>query len=154
MKFIRTTLWQSPDDHAHVVMAPTDSNDALDDVFDDVLAKIAPPGAFFTLAVFEHPAEVVDPAVVQAAMRLFDGVAEDERNMAILYFFDAATLLRIKPHGMLASTEMAPLTADQVEFTLKQLARHPNYQHQSCVTMTKDLMIVSMKDGVVFKEPR
>lgn len=77
---------------------------------------------------------------------------EYERNMALLYFWDAMQLPKVADNGILTASLRSPLSVAETEMVLKQLAHHTNYRHQTVISITKDLKIVSMKDGKVTVE--
>lgn len=148
MKFVRITAWSSPDSHTLTVAAVHSLTQTVDEILESAARDI--PGLFYTFDIFELDAPAdVDPAVVLHAGQRFQQRATEERDMAIMYFWDAAKLKQASPRGLLAATQPAPLSADQVEQVLVQLARHPNYRHQIIASPTKDGFRVSMQDGVV-----
>jgi hypothetical protein len=87
-------------------------------------------------------------------LRGFEQNHQDERNMAIMFFWDAAQLRQVSPDGLLAAPDPTPLSADQVEIVLLQLARHRNYQHQTVAAPSRDGFYLEMKNGIVRRRPR
>lgn len=150
MQFLRVTMWESPLKHTTAVVSP---DDFIHATVDEFIHATMPPGAFYTKELFECDALETDPRVMVKAMRLFDENIKDERNMAIMFFYDVEMLAHVKSHGVLAASEIAPLTAEQVSAVLEQFARHPRYEHQTRVIPTKDGFIVTMRDGAVTKAP-
>lgn len=148
MEFLRITLWSTPMKWAVSVVNPQDFVVAT---IDEFIHATVPVGAFYTKETFEFDAFETDPRVMVQAMRLFDEKIKEERNMAVMFFYDTEVLKKVKPRGVFASDAMAPLTADQVTFVLEQTAKHPNYEHQTRIVPTKDGFIVTMRDGAITK---
>jgi spore germination protein GerM len=109
--------------------------------------------ALVTHEVFEMEDGELEPAIPEA-MRRFQERHEEEANMATLYFWNGDALRMTQGEGHLINPRPAPLSADDIEATLKQLASHPNYQHQRVVTTSREGIEVEMKDGEVTRRRR
>lgn len=78
--------------------------------------------------------------------------SQDEANMAMLYYFDADELHRINPGGTLAGTVPTPLSIEQVETVLKQLAKHSDYQQQTIKAIAQNGTIVTLIHGQIVSQ--
>jgi hypothetical protein len=85
-------------------------------------------------------------------MRRFEARADREQNQAIMFFWNGGTLRRLTPGGMLMPTLPAPLTADELEPVMVQLASHPDYRSQTVGAFSEDGVGLLMKDGRVTRE--
>jgi hypothetical protein len=103
------------------------------------------PGGYVVCDPFETDGDVMR-ATLEAAQRQAER-AEDEHMAALLYHWDAAALERVAEGGVLTATEPAPLDAATIIDCLEQLAHHPSYRHQLVVSISRDMEIVTMRDG-------
>lgn len=62
--------------------------------------------------------------------------AEDERNMALLYYWTFAQFPLLTKGGMVASTEPAPLSEEQIRYVWNQLATLDEYRDFYFTTLT------------------
>lgn len=69
--------------------------------------------------------------------------AEDERNMALLYYWTFAQFRILKPGGMVLSTEPAPLTEEQIRYVWKQLANLDECDGYRFTTLTSEGVRIS-----------
>lgn len=75
--------------------------------------------------------------------------AEDERNMALLYYWTFAQFRILKPGGVVISTEPAPLTEEQIRYVWKQLANLDECDDYRFTTLTAEgVRITHPRTGV------
>lgn len=111
-------------------------------------ARVAMPGTFCVFDTFETEDDMVR-ASVHAGERIRQ---DDERNMAIAYYYNAALLRQVGEQGVLMNPRPAPLTVEDITTVLKALALHPNYrptQTVQCTTMTGGPQLVMLTKGEV-----
>lgn len=114
-----------------------------DEVFDAV---------FFVYEVFDMQNADMPAATIEAKRRL-DKRALEEQNMAVLYYYNAQALVPVNDDGHLINPRPAPLRADDIDMTLKQLAKHPNYKPGQTIHCTShDGIDVTMKAGEVSRK--
>lgn len=63
---------------------------------------------------------------------------EDEKNMAMLYYWTFAQFRVLKPGGVVISTEPAPLTEEQIRYVWKQLANLDECRDYRFTTLTSE----------------
>lgn len=96
--------------------------------------------------------------VVEATVMARERAAErfeDERNQAVLYYYEARSLSMVAPEGTLMATIPAPLSVEQVSYALKRLAAHPDYRQQRVLIPVEDddgAVLVRLIDGSVSVE--
>lgn len=134
MKVLRSTMWKTPDEKMTMVVRASDMRVPL-----ETLIEAPPlPGGLITHSLFEmQGAPSIQEATMEALHR-FEARANRERNMAILYFWDAMALRTVSPGGLLTPTQPAPLLADEIEPVLVQLAAHPNYIGQTVQVFSEE----------------
>ena len=103
------------------------------------------PGGYVVCDPFETDGDVMH-ATLEAVTRQLER-AEDEHMAALLYHWDAGALERLAEGGVLTATEPAPLDADTIIDCLEQLAHHPRYRHQLIVAISRNMEIITMRDG-------
>lgn len=118
----------------------------------DVSSKKPAPGMFHVVDVFEAPDDTSDVTASLLSARRQQEEAEDEMNMAILFYWDQMALETVNPGGVLSASKPAPLTVEQLEYTLKLLAHSPAYKGQTILVISKDLQLVRMVNGEVRAE--
>lgn len=75
-------------------------------------------------------------------------------NKAIMLNFLTYSILPIlKPDGVWAAPNPAPLTAEEVIPIFELVAANPRYQRQHLTTATEDDQLVHLQNGVVHSEP-
>jgi hypothetical protein len=103
------------------------------------------PGGYVVCDVFETERDIVG-ATLEAVNRQA-ARSEDEKNAAMLYHYDAEALTRVSEGGSLTATLPAPLDAETIISVFEQLAHHPAYRHQLVVGISRDIDIITMRDG-------
>lgn len=141
MKVLAATLWTTPEDAA-TTFIPEDVVPSLD----AYKAGVEVEGAPVTFRLFDIQSDNPLEALWQASQQL-QPLMERERNLAILYHWNASFLLRLKHSGVLAQTKPSPLTVEEMEPILFQLCRHPEYNHQTFVTIAENGEVLKVKDG-------
>lgn len=149
MKALRVTHW-APDLDPVTIIA---REDALK-VSIEAMAETQRIAGVFTIIDFF---EVEDDGDAEGAAAIGAKRAAErfkvERNMAMLFYFDAETLARVNPGGVLTATLPAPLSKDDIVATLLQLAAHPNYHRsQSVLAISEDHEIVMLRGGEIIDE--
>lgn len=146
MKVLRSTLWQSPDpnDVTHVVVRECDvvSLEEAMGVAHDVRDMLV------INDVFEMQKSSLEAALGEAGRRAYRR-SQDESNMAMLYYFDADRLPLVRKGGMLLMTVPSPLSVEDINVVLAQLATHSNYDGQNIHAISKDHKLVTLVRGVV-----
>lgn len=108
------------------------------------------PGVFMVHDVFDYPDGPLDNAIALGMMRTEERQRRED-DMATLYHYTGDLLRAMKDSGVVGSRP-APLSADEIATVLKQLADHPDYDHQTLVVPSgEEGVIVEMKDGIVKK---
>lgn len=143
---LRTTLYPPDGQGPTLVMREIDLKDRFDDAVKQASTPL--PGAFIAIETFDMSGE---PSILEATFEAERRHAERkqiEDNMAILYHWDSACLRQVSDTGLVAPTRPAPLSLEDIETTLVQIAHHPYYCHQTVMAFTKEGVMVSMRDGI------
>lgn len=144
MKALRTTaIFPDLDTVVTVVRAANDAG-ALSVRHTEALAS-----TFHYIDVFEVPDDCERAMVAAIAAERQTKRNEIERNMAILYYYDAAALAILNDGGLLSTSQPSPLSVEDVAYTLKQLARHPDYRGQRIVCEADDSTLVTLHAGEI-----
>lgn len=109
------------------------------------------PPAFFTSDIFE----VADGTTIEdATLKALDRMeGEREANQAILYHFAAHVCSMLTETGIYGAPDPAPLTADEVEETLRQLSAHPAYSTGKEVLIpAEDGTVVRLRNGEIIRD--
>lgn len=69
---------------------------------------------------------------------------EVSRNMALLFFWDAMAMQKLKPGGVCSATKPAPLSAGQIKDVFRQLRKHPVYDAHQVISISEDGEMVHM----------
>ena len=107
------------------------------------------PGGFVITDIFELPG---NPSIEQAtfkAIELANAAQEREQDMALTYYYEASYLRNVAPGGVLAMTQPAPLSVEDLAVPLRQLANHPEYRNHTIVGISMDGKIVELRNGKV-----
>lgn len=144
-KFLRVTHWPHPDNPVMMVLAEEDMKLPAIEAVEDLLKA---DKGFFTYEVFEAEGGMI-AVTSHATLRTSGERGDQERNMAILYHYDADCLRVLREGGILAATKPAPLAREDVAWVMRHLARHPDYRGQSVVVPIEDGTTVTMKNGEV-----
>ena len=143
MKILRATMY-SPDLEPYTVVL---QETYLLVPIEEAIESSVMPGCFTVTDVFEVADSMNLLEATLESTRRLETRAERERNMAMLYYWDAAQFAHLNPGGVLTSTRPAPLSVKEVEITLKQLAQHPEYRNQTILCITEVGELVLMRDG-------
>lgn len=145
MRFLRVTHWPHPDNPVMMVVPEEDMKLPAIEAVEDLLKA---DKGFFTYEIFEAEGGMI--AVTSHATKLTSGErGAEERNMAILYHYDAGCLAIVKEDGILAASRPAPLAREDVAWVMRHIARHPDYKGQSVIVPIEDGTTVKMKNGEV-----
>ena len=98
----------------------------------------------------DDDADIVE-ATLEATRRQQE-VLQREADQALLYYWDAAKFGQLAAGGVLTGTLPCPLSADEIETVLVQLAAHPEYRGQTIIAIAEDQTVVMMKDGTARRE--
>lgn len=144
MHALRCTIFSSPEHFITTVVLESDVPS-----FSEILAA-RPSEGFLTHDVFEFDGDIVD-ATAHAMRRYSQKEQFIEQNMAISFFWNAATLGRqVSNAGTLMNDLPAPYGVEECRQVLLQLYTHPNYDDQTVITTANDGTLVTLtKDGEV-----
>lgn len=151
MRALRVTAYMSPD---HEPLTVVTIEPSLKVPPEDVVAAMLEPGVLLIHDIFDVPnsPDDVDAAAVLATTEAMRRMDEDaERNMAVMYFWDAAAL-RVATAAVFP-TKPAPLTVEQITTVFEQLATHPAYEGQHVHAFTEEGHRVNLKNGHVTDLP-
>lgn len=107
------------------------------------------PGMFAIIDIFEMPDNSTLEQCIAGGLERMHERIDDERNMAMHYYWHAQQLMFAISTGVIANTRPAPLTADQLKVSLEQLATHPDYRRQTIRSIADDGTFVVLADGRV-----
>lgn len=100
------------------------------------------PGAFIVTHVFDLAGE---PSIAEATRAATCYIRPQvEQDMAILYHYDATSLVRCTAGGVLTATRPAPLSAEDITEVFRQLRLHPSYKQQHVIAISRDFQIVTL----------
>jgi hypothetical protein len=166
MRVLRLSMWAAPDQPPiTTVMRDSDLRMSVEETIEELFAE--PPeapaierpidnpvfgGVFFVYEVFDMQNDEIMQATAEATRRM-ERRALTEQNMAVLYFYNTQALRPVQENGHLINPKPAPLNVTDIEMALKQVAKHPNYQHQRVVTTSHDGVVVEMQNGDIKKMP-
>lgn len=150
MKVLRSTMYPPSIDEPITIVAAAPS---LKVSVEEAAAGMEQPGMFVVSDIFELPDDTQEPRLSVEGMKRQMTCSEDERNMAICYYWNAAQLARMNPGGGLANPSPAPLSVKQLEVVLRQLSKHPNYQKQTVICVSKDRRVVQILGGTISINP-
>lgn len=148
MKVLRVTVYSPLPDLLPTSMIVREV-DLRGDIADAVQSQQDAPGMFVITDVFEADAgaEIEDVTLV-AIQRQTEAVMV-ERDMAVLFYWDAAHMSRVKKGGTISTSKPAPLTHEQVTTVLLQLANHPDYDGHTVICHTRDGHPVKLMNGEI-----
>jgi hypothetical protein len=153
MRVVRATVYVTPDNGKTLILRADALKVSVEKYVEEMQYGEGAGGALVICDVFDHPTE--DPLpyeITKASWDRYLDQRERERNQAILYFWDAAQLPRIRAGGFLSGTTPAPLTVEEIHTVLRQLAKHPDYNAQTIQVISEDAKLVRMKNGDVTVE--
>jgi hypothetical protein len=143
VKAIRVSMYppHPPHDPTTVVVREQDITVSIEDLVQQTAA--GQPGVFHVFDQFDSNDDIVRTSIHGA-----ERIRDEERNMAVLYYWLASFLPRMNPSGYLATKDPAPLGVVDIETTLAELAKHPNYRPDVTVRVrAKDGSLVDLLDG-------
>lgn len=146
MKVLRTTLWKPDLTARPVIVTEADLEATIEDAAEH--ARAFPNDMFVTTDIFEIESDDPITVTIEAGRRshLF---GPDEKNMALLYYFEANELAKLTPNGRLEMDQATPLTREQVVRTLQALVLHSNYKSQTVVAIAKDGTYITLSNGEI-----
>lgn len=146
MRIMRTSVWASYEASPLVtVVRDCDVIDTLESIRDHVEGP-GDEGAFFIHDIFTMEDTDIVEATFAANERI-DG--EKERNMAVLYFWSKDMLNLVRPGGLLATEQHAPLPAEDVAYVLHRLHECDEYEQQTVAVVSEDSRTITMIEGEV-----
>lgn len=150
MKALRTTVYTSISGvFVSSVLREEDVQVSLHQCMKLSLALAKSQGSFVVFDIFDVPEGTPEVEVSLLGVKRQSNASEEETNMAILYFWDAQALRLTKESGLVASTQDAPLTSDQIQFVFDQLKEHRAYRKQTVRTTDNTGKVVVLKEGKV-----
>jgi hypothetical protein len=146
-KVLRITAWESNyEPGITVVLLGRDLKKSIS----ETLLTFDHPEVFITTDIFEmNGSPPLEEAVVAANRRLTPARELSERNQAILFYYYANMLKLVNPHGPLSGTRPAPLTADEIAYTLARLTKTKHYESQTVHVETAGGEVVELRAGEV-----
>lgn len=159
MRALRTTAFM---DTHHEPLTTVVLEPGLKFSAEEALAYLRTPGTLVIHDIFDVPnppggewegtVEEADEAIVVATTDALTRMDADvEKNMAVMYFWNAEAL-RVATESVFA-TQPAPLTVEQIKTVFEQLATHPNYNGQHVHAFTEEGHQVNLKNGHVTDLP-
>jgi hypothetical protein len=142
---VRLTHWDHPD---KAMTVATTENDLKVTVVEAIEGMLDARHGFFTYETFDAPVDDIITATAECVRRA-EEAREDERNMAIAYFWYANALRVTRPEGCVISNKPAPLTREQMAWVFRSLAYHENYKGQDIYVPLQDGTAIEMKKGEV-----
>lgn len=150
MKVLRSTMYPPSIDEPITVVV---SERSLRVSIEQAAAEVEQPGMFVVNDIFESFTADDVKLTLEGAERQRAN-AENERNMAISYYWNAATLTKVIEGGSLTNPQPAPLTVEQIQVVLRQLHRHPSYRKQTVMCVSRDFRFVTLHaDGSIHLAP-
>lgn len=152
MRVLRSSMWADPDnDPATIIVRDSDVTDSLESIREQLLDPPTGAGSeyrpFVTFDIFEMKDAEILGATQEAAQRQD---LDRERDMAILFFFATQTVLPItNANGLWIAPDPSPLSLDQIELALNQVAMHPVYEQQKVVFLSEDGERITLENGEV-----
>jgi hypothetical protein len=142
---VRLTHWDNPDMATTVATTERDLGVTPVEMIEQMLdARLG----FFTHEMFDAPVDDIITATAECVRRA-EEVHEDERNMAIAYFWYANALRMTHPDGRVISNKPAPLTRERMAWVFRSLAYHENYKGQGIHVPLQDGTFIEMREGEV-----
>lgn len=147
MRVLRSTMYGPELSPLTTVVRDSDVTDTLESV--RFGAPDSVPELFVATEIFEMDEASIESATTTALERMAP-LHDDERNMAILFYWATAHLrLTKRGSGMLIMPARAPLSDTQVRATFEQILKHPIYQGQSVQSTAQDGTVVRIEDGEI-----
>lgn len=116
-----------------VIMLESDITVSLDELAASTVRGA--PGIFYVFDQFETEDDILR-ATIHGQERVRE---EEERNMAILYYWTTGPALKqVKPSGVLVMPKPAPLTKSDIEPVMELVRKHRAYQGQRILITTAD----------------
>ena len=133
MKVLRASMWVAApymgfNEAALVVLNQKDLRTPIEEARD----TFRTPGVLVICDVFDVDDGLTIEASAREALRRRD--LEREANMATLYHWNAQAMMLTNAGGMVINPEPAPLRADDIEYTLGQLAEHPDRKRHTVIS--------------------
>lgn len=146
MRVLRTSGYHNPSMPAMtIVVRDCDITDTLE----SVRVQSMTPGLFVVHEIFSMEEADIGVATKRAAELMTEEVVQRERDMAMLYHYDASMLLQVKAGGVLMATRPAPMSSGDIGYVFEQLVNHPNYNAQLVMAISDDGLAVQLRDGEV-----
>lgn len=152
MRIIRTTLYPHPSVRQPPMTTVMRDEDLAVSIAEFKAGYASSEGAFVIYDEFVMPGS---PSIIEASRAaLARAHPQDESNMAILYFFAAQILGMLSPRGVYGAPDPAPLSTEQVAYTLNELRRHPAYTRgKTVVILSNTRTTVTLSNGQVTPPP-
>lgn len=145
MRALRSTLYSPALEPMTIVVRDSDITDTLE----SARVRTAMPGFFVATDLFEIDGEAdIVVATVAATLRQ-EAMRDDERNMAIQFYWATAQFQLVSRTGHVIMPLPAPLSVEQVRTVFEQITQHPDYTEQSVTATTKDGVHVHIEKGEV-----
>lgn len=146
MRVLRSSMFSPALEPLTVVIRDSDVIDTLESI--RVGAKDEALHYFIAHDIFETEDGSVEKATAFAMIRMEER-AEDERNMALQFYWATAQFQLLSEGGTLIMPEPAPLTPEQIRTVFEQIVLHPDYRNQHVQATAKDNTVVTIENGEV-----
>lgn len=132
MRVMRASTYP-PDslDPLTIVMRQCDSRMPLEEIAADEFG-------FTVLDIFEMEDEPSIAEATHEAAKRSTGLLDEERNMAIMYYWLWSQFKTLAKGGIMMSDIPAPLTVEQIHYVHRLLRRLPDYKNYTFMTFAKD----------------
>ena len=154
MLVLRSTMYPPPgtgNGPITTVLRETDLNCPLAEAIARMTAPLDLPLWVVADTFVVPPGTSIESATFEAQRRAGERY-EDEKNMAIAFYWYLGALLRTVDAGVVSATLPAPLDADALRGVAVALAKQPAYRRQTLIQIACDGRIVRLANGEVFVE--
>lgn len=142
MRLARLVLFVTYAEPLVTAFSPAELTIPLEDFYE----QAKKPGSLLILDFFE--AASLEMRDIGPALEARNAEREEEeRHMAMLYFWSLSQLRLLQPRGLLAMPNPAPISADNIVLVLEQVADAPAYKHQTITAIAEDGRVIHMSDG-------
>jgi hypothetical protein len=141
------SIFMDPDRPVHTVVMEADLTITVEEFTKDMVK----PGHLTLFDIVEQKKKEDLKKVAERLSNRMRRRKKRERNMAILFFWDAMMLRKsVNPGGALMNKDPAPLNTDEIVTVFKQLANHPDYNDHTVIARPeKDDCVIELKSGEV-----
>ena len=147
MRAMRSTLYPPSLEGMTIVVRERDMAMPLEEIAADEFG-------FTIMDIFEVPDDYDIMQTTEVAFERFKPLVDDEKNMAIMFYWSFAKFEIVAKNGVLMNTELAPLSPEQVEYVHKALKRLDEYDGFIFITPANDgTLVTTTKEGTRHERP-